>query len=209
MTIPAGTSQVVTLALPEEVRSAIARGDAVRGADADEAARAVIEKVGCGEYFTHRTGHSIDARSLHGSGPNLDNLETRDDRLLVPGVAFSVEPGIYVVPAAGGESKRVSKSGFRPQFDAAGERVLFSGTDENKLLLKSVNLEGHDERTHLRGAFLHELSVSPDGRWFAFTVDWNAYVAPFTLTGKTVDVGPESKAIPVKQVSKQIGRAHV
>ena len=76
--------------------SRIARGDAVRGADADDAARAVIEKVGFGEYFTHRTGHSIDARSLHGSGPNLDNLETREERLLIPGVGFSVEPGVYI-----------------------------------------------------------------------------------------------------------------
>ncbi len=44
----------------------------------------------------HRTGHSIDARELHGSGPHLDNLETRDERLLIPGVGFSIEPGIYL-----------------------------------------------------------------------------------------------------------------
>jgi Xaa-Pro aminopeptidase len=56
----------------------------------------VIESRGYGEYFTHRTGHSIDPRDLHGSGPHLDNLETREERLLVPGVAFSIEPGIYI-----------------------------------------------------------------------------------------------------------------
>jgi Xaa-Pro dipeptidase len=56
----------------------------------------VITKAGFAEYFTHRTGHSIDATSLHGAGPNLDNLETRDDRALIPGVGFSVEPGIYL-----------------------------------------------------------------------------------------------------------------
>ena len=68
----------------------------VRGADVDDAARQVIASRGFGEYFTHRTGHSIDPRDLHGSGPHLDNLESRDDRLLIPGVAFSIEPGIYV-----------------------------------------------------------------------------------------------------------------
>ena len=48
-------------------------------------------------FFTsHRTGHSIDARALHGSGPNIDNLETREERLLIPGVGFSVEPGVYI-----------------------------------------------------------------------------------------------------------------
>ena len=68
----------------------------VRGADIDDAARKVIVSRGFGEYFTHRTGHSIDARDLHGSGPNLDNLETREERLIFPGIGFSVEPGIYI-----------------------------------------------------------------------------------------------------------------
>jgi Xaa-Pro aminopeptidase len=68
----------------------------VRGADIDDAARAVIQSRNFGEYFTHRTGHSIDARDLHGSGPNLDNLETREERLIFHGIGFSVEPGIYI-----------------------------------------------------------------------------------------------------------------
>ena len=67
----------------------------MRGADVDDAARAVIEARGYGEQFFHRTGHSIDTRDIHGSGPNLDNLETRDERVLFPGVGFSIEPGIY------------------------------------------------------------------------------------------------------------------
>ncbi len=74
----------------------LSAGDPVRGAEADDAARAIIEARGFGPYFTHRTGHSIDSRELHGSGPQLDNLESRDDRLLIPGVGFSVEPGIYI-----------------------------------------------------------------------------------------------------------------
>ncbi len=74
----------------------VASGAPVRGAEADDAARAVIEARGFGPYFVHRTGHSIDARELHGSGPHLDNLESRDERLLIPGVGFSIEPGIYV-----------------------------------------------------------------------------------------------------------------
>ena len=68
----------------------------VRGGEADDAARRVITTAGFGDRFTHRTGHSIDSRDLHGSGPHLDNLETREERLLVPGVAFSIEPGVYI-----------------------------------------------------------------------------------------------------------------
>jgi Xaa-Pro aminopeptidase len=78
------------------VRDAAARGDVLRGADVDDAARNVIVERGFGSYFTHRTGHSIDARDLHGSGPHLDNLETREERLLIPGIGFSIEPGIYM-----------------------------------------------------------------------------------------------------------------
>lgn len=68
----------------------------LRGGEVDDAARDVIKSRGLGEYFTHRTGHSIDPRDLHGSGPHIDNLETREERLLIPGVAFSIEPGVYV-----------------------------------------------------------------------------------------------------------------
>ncbi len=69
--------------------------ETVTGAALDDAARGVIRAAGFGEYFVHRTGHSID-RDLHGSGPHLDNFETADERALIPGVGFSVEPGIYL-----------------------------------------------------------------------------------------------------------------
>jgi Xaa-Pro dipeptidase len=65
---------------------------AVTGAELDDAARGVISKAGFGEFFPHRTGHSID-RDLHGSGPHLDNFETADERELLAGVGFSVAPG--------------------------------------------------------------------------------------------------------------------
>ena len=77
------------------VREAAGQGRPIAGYEADRAARRVIEAAGYGEAFVHRTGHSID-RDLHGSGPHLDDYETHDDRRLVPGVGFSVEPGIYL-----------------------------------------------------------------------------------------------------------------
>jgi Xaa-Pro aminopeptidase len=78
------------------LRDRLAAGTATRGAEVDDAARSVIESRGFGRYFPHRTGHSIDAHDLHGSGPHLDNLETREERYLVSGVGFSIEPGIYI-----------------------------------------------------------------------------------------------------------------
>jgi Xaa-Pro aminopeptidase len=67
---------------------------AVGGYEADDACRAVIVEAGYGELFTHRTGHSI-AAEVHGQGPNIDNLETEDRRVLQPGHLFSIEPGLY------------------------------------------------------------------------------------------------------------------
>jgi Xaa-Pro dipeptidase len=77
------------------VQDAFAAGTPIAGWQADDAARAVIRDAGFGEYFTHRTGHSISTET-HGNGANLDNLETHDDRLILPYTCFSVEPGIYL-----------------------------------------------------------------------------------------------------------------
>lgn len=67
----------------------------ILGCQIDDAARAVIEKAGFGEFFTHRTGHNIGT-DLHGSGTHLDNFETHDDRTIIPSSCFSIEPGIYL-----------------------------------------------------------------------------------------------------------------
>lgn len=67
----------------------------LRGCDVDAACRGVIERAGFGGHFNHRTGHSID-NEVHGLGPNIDGIETNDDRVLLPGIGFSIEPGIYL-----------------------------------------------------------------------------------------------------------------
>jgi Xaa-Pro aminopeptidase len=80
----------------ETVRSAFADGRRpIAGFQVDDAARAVIRNAGYGQYFTHRTGHNIGAE-IHGSGAHLDNLETHDERRILPFTCFSVEPGIYL-----------------------------------------------------------------------------------------------------------------
>ena len=68
----------------------------MRGAEVDDAARNVLTARGFGAQFTHRTGHSIDSRQLHGAGPHIDNFESREVRELIPGLGFSIEPGAYL-----------------------------------------------------------------------------------------------------------------
>ena len=84
----------------EAIRRAAADRRPIAGYEADRAARMVVERAGYGDAFVHRTGHSID-RDLHGSGPHIDDYETHDDRQLIPGIGFSVEPGIYLPGAFG------------------------------------------------------------------------------------------------------------
>ena len=77
------------------VAEAVSAGRDIRGFQVDDAAREHIRSNGFGEYFVHRTGHSIGT-DVHGTGANMDNLETHDDRRILPGSLFSVEPGIYL-----------------------------------------------------------------------------------------------------------------
>jgi Xaa-Pro aminopeptidase len=77
------------------VQKAFAAGRPIAGWQVDDAARNVIEAAGYGPKFIHRTGHSI-GQEVHGNGANIDNLETREDRLILPRTCFSVEPGIYL-----------------------------------------------------------------------------------------------------------------
>ena len=79
----------------ELVKNRVASKHPVSGRDADRAAREVIERAGYAERFLHRTGHSI-GREVHGTGANLDSLETDDHRMLIDNTCFSVEPGIYL-----------------------------------------------------------------------------------------------------------------
>lgn len=89
------------------VRKRFENNQEVRGYEVDSVARLVIEEAGFGKFFTHRTGHNI-GQEVHGNGTHMDNLETRDERLIIPGSCFSIEPGIYL---------EEEKLGFRTEID--------------------------------------------------------------------------------------------
>lgn len=95
----------------ECVKNAFAENHPLPGWQVDDACRAVIEQAGYGPQFVHRTGHSI-GQEVHGNGANIDNLETHEERLLLPGACFSIEPGIYL-----------------PEFGIRSEVDVFIGRD--------------------------------------------------------------------------------
>ena len=109
------------------LRDKLGAGKPVKGGEVDDAAREVITARGYGESFFHRTGHSIDPRDLHGSGPHIDNLETREERELIPGVGFSIEPGVYL---AGDVGMRSEVNGF-----IGADGLLVTPADYQKDLL--------------------------------------------------------------------------
>ncbi|MEM7537806.1 MAG: M24 family metallopeptidase [Chloroflexota bacterium] len=86
-------------------------GQPVYGYEIDDVAREVIDDAGYGEYFIHRTGHSLGT-SIHFNGANIDNLETQDRRQLIPGILFTIEPGIYMPDFVFDERAGVVKRGL-------------------------------------------------------------------------------------------------
>ena len=103
------------------------QGTPLPGWEVDDACRAVVDAAGYGEYFIHRTGHNIGV-SVHGNGVNIDNLETRDERLIVPGVCFSVAPGIYMT------GRMAVRSEINVFVTPAG-KVEVAGAQQQELLL--------------------------------------------------------------------------
>ena len=109
------------------IRDRYAKGEKLCGWEVDDACRSVVEKAGYGPYFLHRTGHSIGEK-VHGNGVNIDNLETRDERELVPGICFSIEPGIYL------EGEMAVRSEINVFITPAG-KVEVAGAIQRELVL--------------------------------------------------------------------------
>ena len=123
----------------------------------------------------------------------------------ITGNLNSGETGVYVMPAGGGEARRIAKSGGDPQFSADGTRVTYLVGGGLKKKLMSVGLNGEEPREVFDLKYVDFVNVSPDGQWVAFTELFNAYVAPMPRTGGTIELGKDTKAIPVTPVSKDVG----
>jgi len=157
---------------------------------------------GAGRALTSRPGNYIEP-TFSRDGSTVAYYQVSGGYLLSP--MWGLETGLYTVPAAGGEPTFVTDSGFSPRFSPDGERIFFLSGAESGVELKSVDLAGQEERTHVKGSNMAELAVSPDARWVAFVDDYNAYVAPLATTGKAVALGKGTKSIPVRKISGRAG----
>lgn len=162
---------------------------------------------GAGRVITAEPGHYAEP-ALSPDGRHVVYRKMSGGFLRSP--TWGADPGLYVVPVADGEDDQLTDSGYLPHFGADPERVYYLGLGETaddgpKRLLHSIGLDGRDERTHLRSLNATEFRVSPDGDWVAWSERFNAYVAPLVATGRTIDVGPDAKELPVARVSSDAG----
>lgn len=122
---------------------------------------------------------------------------------------WSRDPGVYVVPAKGGESTLVTRKGARPQFGASNDRVFLMsvsfGDPDDTRTLSSIGLDGTKERAHFTSKNAVEMIVSPDEQWVAFSERFRTYVTPFVRSGKSVELSPKTKAVPVRELSDDTG----
>ncbi len=125
------------------------------------------------------------------------------------GHRWSVKPGIYTLPAEGGELTLVTTEGASPRFSADGDRIFYQtgGNWFGSITkdLKSVDLHGGDKRTHVTSSHANRLVPSPDNQWVAFIHLHKVYVAPVPMTGQALNLDAGSKNLPVALLSKDAG----
>ncbi|WP_394971285.1 amidohydrolase family protein [uncultured Croceitalea sp.] len=125
------------------------------------------------------------------------------------GRTFTKKTGIYTINTNGSNQKWVSEEGEYPTFTKDGKRIFYQtgGTYFGNLTksLKSVDLNGKEERTHVKSKYANRLVPSPDNDWIAFTNLHKAYIAPLAMTGKAIDLDNNSKSVPVSQIAKDAG----
>ncbi|WP_339716880.1 amidohydrolase family protein [Cyclobacterium amurskyense] len=144
--------------------------------------------------------YSPDGKSLayRKEGGNLDQGRT-----------FTKNPGIYLLNLETKESKFLTASGDYPLFTKNEERLFFQtgGKFFGNLTksLKSIDLNGKDERTHIESKYANRLVPSPDNEWVAFIHLHKAYVAPLVLNGQTINLDDKSKSVPVAILDKDAG----
>ena len=165
--------------------------------------KVVSASGGSGRSVTPEPGHYLEP-AFSPDGQTIAYRKTGDGYLTTP--LWGRDPGIYVVSARGGTPKRVTKDGTLPQFGASNDRVFFMANEkEDKRSLRSVEISGAKEMTHLVSENASEFAISPDEQFVAWTERYQAYVMPFTLAGRSVDIGPKTKALPLARVSEDAG----
>lgn len=162
--------------------------------------------TGSGRLLTQTPGHYVEP-TFTPDGNHVVYRRVGGDYLR--GRLWGQDPGVYIVGIDATAPRLVTKKGVDPQFGADNTRVFLthveSKDDKDRRMLISLELDGSDEQTHLVSENAVEYRISGDERWIAWIERFNVHVAPFVRTGKEIEIGPKSKAIPIAKVSRDAG----
>ncbi|WP_443939311.1 amidohydrolase family protein [Pedobacter sp. MW01-1-1] len=113
--------------------------------------------------------------------------------------------GIYLMPATGGSKTLVIDNGIKPQFNNTDTRIYFQSNADGKKALKSVDLNGGNERIHFTSQYANQFVISPDNKYLAFNELFNVYITPMINVGTAQDASAGNKAIPVAKITTDGG----
>ncbi len=165
--------------------------------------KVIAASGGSGRSVTPVPGHYVEP-TFSPDGQTIAFRKTRDGFLNTP--LWGRDPGLYVVPTRGGAPKKVTKDGTLPQFGASNDRLFFMANEsEDKRSLRSIDLGGGHELTHLTSQNASEFAISPDEQYVAWGERYHAYVTPFVRSGRPVDLSPVGKSLPQARVSTDAG----
>ena len=121
------------------------------------------------------------------------------------GYAYTLNTGIYTMPAAGGNEKLILRGGSNATFNTAGDRIFYQGRSGRDAAFLSVDLSGNDSRTHFHSTYATSFVPSPDNKWIAFNELFKVYIAPMPRAGTDINLNANTKAIPIAQVALDAG----
>ncbi|MGB5581723.1 MAG: amidohydrolase family protein, partial [Woeseia sp.] len=114
---------------------------------------------------------------------------------------WSVETGVFAVPAGGGDVRLITDNGSDPQFGAASDRLYVTRRDDGKRALVSIDMAGETPRTHAVGEYVTEFDVAPEGAHLAFRENYHVYVLPLPPGGKPLELGTSVGSVQMTRAS--------
>lgn len=121
------------------------------------------------------------------------------------GFAWTLNSGIYTMPATGGDKKLVIRGGSNAIFNSTGDRLYYLGGRYLRRSFMSVDLNGNDSRSHFTSTYANNFVPSPDNKWLAFNELFKVYIVPMPRAGTDINLSANTRAIPIAHVAEDAG----